>query len=482
MIFKNKKCYIFPYSRLSENLKDYLIDNEAKFLGFIDNDYKNKKQAISIDSINNNFDYILIFSPNYSQSIYNQLIQIISKLKIICVSLSIYNIYNFSYNIVDMLTIEEQEKKDIQDIISKFSIQYQLENKILLIGIDFIDLNIKYLYLYLKKYSKYNVYLATDSLRDIKIFNSYGINVIYIYSLKFFELIFKCKIKIIDHTPVSQILIDCMKVGKSIQLWHGITIEKLGHLANYKVIEYDRVLSTSQFVSDYSFSKLYRYKKLLHCGYPRNDILYFDNIELINVDLQLLNQMQNDNNKYIIYMPTHRLYGFKNNPINYKQLNDFGKKYNIKFIIKMHPFIAEQFREDLSKYQTLNYKFTNLIIYPANMDIYPLLKYSDMLIADYSSVYFDYLFVDKPIVFFPYDYKEWIESEKGTRIDYFSYSPGDKCYNVDELLEKILDNLKYDSYKIERKNIFNKMFFNQTKQASYLLMQEIENMLENSDE
>jgi CDP-glycerol glycerophosphotransferase (TagB/SpsB family) len=176
-------------------------------------------------------------------------------------------------------------------------------------------------------------------------------------------------------------------------------------------------------------------------------------------------------------MPTHRLYGFGDNPLDYKELNEFGKKNNIKFIIKMHPFVAEQIREDLAKHQKEDYKFTNLIVYPANMDIYPILKYSDMLLADYSSVYFDYLFLDKPIVFFPYDFEKWVKSEKGTRIDYFKYSPGDKYYNVNELFEGILKNFKQDKYKNQRKKILDEMFENQNEPSSKLLMQHIDKLM-----
>ena len=98
-------------------------------------------------------------------------------------------------------------------------------------------------------------------------------------------------------------MLSCLNIGKSIQLWHGITIEQLGVLANYKLLKYDVVLSTSNFVSDYSFSKIYLYDKLINCGYPRNDILYNDNIELINVDLELLDEIKNSKElKYVVYI------------------------------------------------------------------------------------------------------------------------------------------------------------------------------------
>ncbi len=369
------------------------------------------------------------------------------------------------------------EKNRYLDYFNEKLEKYELEDAVLLIGINFLDLNVKYLYLHLKKYTNLKVYISTNNQRDIEIFENYGIEVVPYFSEEFLDLVFSTKVKIIDHTPTDELLIKCLNIGKSIQLWHGITIETLGVLANYKALKYDIVLSTSPFVSDYSFSKIYLYDKIVHCGYPRNDVLYNDNIELVNVDMNLLEEMKQDEFKYVVYMPTHRPLSFADNPMDYKVLNEFGKKNNIKFIIKMHPFVAEKLRDDLSTYQSSECTFDNIILYPSFMDIYPILKYSDILISDYSSVYFDFLYVNKPILFFCFDYEKWVEGEQGVILDYFTHSPGDKCYSFEDLLDKVMENLRNDNYKEDRKMIFGKMFENQKKKASYLLVQEIEKLL-----
>jgi CDP-glycerol glycerophosphotransferase (TagB/SpsB family) len=206
-------------------------------------------------------------------------------------------------------------------------------------------------------------------------------------------------------------------------------------------------------------------------------VINFDDITLVNINNKLLQDMKNDNFRYVIYMPTHRALGFEKNPINYQVLNQFGAKNNIKFIIKMHPFVAQQIRDDLSFYQDQDIKFDNLIIHEPNKDIYPLFRYSDMLISDYSSVYFDYLFASKPILFFPYDFEDWQKTENGTLLDYFTHSPGDKCYSFDELLDGVLKNLTKDNYKDKRKQLLDKMFENQTQKASALINYEIKQLL-----
>lgn len=106
-----------------------------------------------------------------------------------------------------------------------------------------------------------------------------------------------------------------------------------------------------------------------------------------------------------------------------------------------------------------------------------IMKYCDMMIADYSSMYFDFLFVDKPIVFFPYDYEKWVQSEGGTCLNYFAYSPGDKAYNQSELEQIILANLRNDTYKSKREEIKKIMFENLEFSSCEMIKKEIENIL-----
>lgn len=477
-IFKNKKCYIFPKSNISLTFKKYLEVNGVVFLGFIDNNLKDDETYSLNDIKNEEFDYIFILSPNHLKAIYEQTIKSVPKEKVVCVSLDSKSLsYSFSNDgnfLIDNLIVE---KNRYIDYFNKKLEKYELEDAVLLIGITFLDLNVKYLYLYLKKHTNLKVYISTNNQRDIQIFQNHGIRVVPYFSEEFLDLVFSTKVKIIDHTPTDELLIKCLNIGKSIQLWHGITIETLGVLANYKALKYDIVLSTSQFVSDYSFSKIYLYEKIVHCGYPRNDVLYNDDIELVNVDIELLAEMKQDEFKYVVYMPTHRPLSFADNPMDYKVLNEFGKNNNIKFIIKMHPFVAEKLRDDLSTYQSSECTFDNIILYPSFMDIYPILKYCDILISDYSSVYFDFLYVNKPILFFCYDYEKWVEGEQGIILDYFAHSPGDKCYSFEELLDKVLENLRNDNYKEDRKLIFGKMFENEKAKASKCLKEEISGLI-----
>ncbi|GAF81339.1 unnamed protein product, partial [marine sediment metagenome] len=46
-------------------------------------------------------------------------------------------------------------------------------------------------------------------------------------------------------------------------------------------------------------------------------------------------------------------------------------------------------------------------------DIYPILSQTDVLITDYSGVYFDYLLLNRPIIFAPFDINQYVKEDRG---------------------------------------------------------------------
>jgi CDP-glycerol glycerophosphotransferase (TagB/SpsB family) len=87
-------------------------------------------------------------------------------------------------------------------------------------------------------------------------------------------------------------------------------------------------------------------------------------------------------------------------------------------------------------------------------DIYPLLKRVNILITDYSSVYFDFLLLDRPIIFAPFDLREFVSLD-GQELfyDYDEVTPGPKATDWKGVLEFVERNLQCDDYKTQRKEI-----------------------------
>ena len=107
----------------------------------------------------------------------------------------------------------------------------------------------------------------------------------------------------------------------------------------------------------------------------------------------------------------------------------------------MHPHNAHVY-EDLS----------NILNYGKDFDIYPVMSLSDMMITDYSSIYIDYLIIDRPIVFFNYDYEKYLEKNRKLQTKFLDTIPGVITREQEGLEQAILDHLISckDSHKGDR--------------------------------
>ncbi|MBT0334538.1 CDP-glycerol glycerophosphotransferase family protein [Morganella morganii subsp. morganii] len=113
-------------------------------------------------------------------------------------------------------------------------------------------------------------------------------------------------------------------------------------------------------------------------------------------------KIKSKSNFNILYAPTWRpyakteLFPFPDQDINI--LNDFLKKNGIVIWLRLHP----DFNDDNSVRNIIsdNIKLFSSHDYP---DINKYLKSFSCLITDYSSIYFDYLLLDRPTIFLDYD-------------------------------------------------------------------------------
>ncbi len=273
-----------------------------------------------------------------------------------------------------------------------------------------------------------------------------------------------------------------------INMWHGIPLKKIQHDNIFdkfrhpknlleKIKNFPRnisdekpghyVLTTSDKLIS-TFSSAFKTGNVIAAGYPRNDILISDEIKNIytNIekdDLAYISQQVEKKGlkKMIFYMPTFRSSEtefFKNFDI--EDFNEFLKENRMLFCIKLHP--KSKLRK---KFDRLSGK--NILIIDADADPYVFLKCTDVLITDYSSVYFDFLLTEKPIIFFDYDLEEYLHDSREMYFDYESVTPGDKvedydglkssilaaCYNEKEYMERYRDFIKKTCKKVHNRQI-----------------------------
>ena len=125
------------------------------------------------------------------------------------------------------------------------------------------------------------------------------------------------------------------------------------------------------------------------------------------------------------------------------------------FCIKLHP--KSKLNEEFKNIQS-----ENIMVINKDADPYVFLKLADVLITDYSSIYFDYLLLGRPIIFFAYDLKEYFDSRE-MYFDYDEFTPGEKVWDYQGLKNSIVkiieNNGDYQKrYSDFRKKIRKKVF------------------------
>lgn len=444
--------------------KNDLLKNypDIDIIGFIDKS-KNGNDIFKVDTIKSlEFDYILILSQNHFNSIYQDYSKIIRKTKLIKVLLK-NDIYFFQNSRQIWLEKFKNTPNFFKEIFLKFFV-YLFDTfsiprtKILFLSKSFIGTNNKMLYVTsLEK--GLNCIMLSDNNIQLKELNSHNIPCINFNSLRAYYHLASAKIVIQDQGNSNSLLKFLSPNQKTLQLWHGVPLKRMNRLTD---VTYDYFTSTSKYVNETSLNTVIPSKQQFETGYPRNDLLLKKNhtqLDLLFYDKECYEIAKE--NKTIVYMPTHRESASSVNnksndliPLDFAKLNQKMTMLNTYFIIKLHPFVM-QFYEDIKNSKA----YSNIFFHSIQGDIYPLLKYTDILITDYSSVYFDFLLLNKPIIFFNYDYEEYSSNMNGFVYDYKKNAPGMKV-KTQALLENEIEKslADKDAFKKDRKEILSKFF------------------------
>ncbi|MGN0242973.1 MAG: CDP-glycerol glycerophosphotransferase family protein, partial [Lachnospiraceae bacterium] len=234
-----------------------------------------------------------------------------------------------------------------------------------------------------------------------------------------------------------------------IQTWHGTPLKRLGldlekegnQAQKIEAIhrqyrregqKMDVLLSPSAFTADKLRSAFGIEESsspvVLETGYPRNDALFqYSERDIVRIKRELGIPQEK---KVILYAPTFRddcfkpEYGFTYEPVLHfqKLQQELGADYVILF--RAHYLVANAFH--FEDYQGFVYDVS------CWDDINELYIISDMLITDYSSVFFDYANLKRPILFFMYDYERYKEEMRDFYIN-IEELPGPVIQNQQEL-------------------------------------------------
>ena len=187
-----------------------------------------------------------------------------------------------------------------------------------------------------------------------------------------------------------------------LQMWHGSPLKSLPKNKKDKNGKYYSFIcySSNTFKNEMMHSFGVDDKKMLLMGNPRNDYLF----EKTSIPKEF-----QTTNKIIMWLPTFRqgiglIESSKSIPIitkeNVVELDEHLKKNRLLLYIKPHPLQIDSFGKLFNGYQFEAIRFikdSDLI--RNKYTLYEFLGITDALITDYSSVYFDYLLLNRPIGF-----------------------------------------------------------------------------------
>ena len=231
------------------------------------------------------------------------------------------------------------------------------------------------------------------------------------------------------------------KKVKIVQLWHGCnTLKKFGQLSNTGILKWLEKKANSRYTHLITSSTKMNHihqeafgvkeDKIYALGLPRLDS-FFEKEEVLKKEKEIFYRDYEHlrNKKIILYAPT-----FRDSDLSLKDiglnLEEVADRLPNEYILltRFHPFVSQHYKGkdsnklvDVSRYKDLN----------------RLLLVADILITDYSSIIFEYVLLNKPLIFYAYDEELYSQKIRGFYYEYEQYVPGVIVKSKEDLLNCI---------------------------------------------
>ena len=321
-------------------------------------------------------------------------------------------------------------------------------------------------WVYEHKKDEIKPYWITKDKRVLQYLRNGSFPCAYAYSFAGLYLTLRANSYIYTHTS-SDINFWTGGGARKINLWHGSAIKKihrdveapasiearvfsargLGHL-RYRLFKPgyfetpDLIFAASGCVAkNLKSSHNVKDSQICISGYPRNDRLFDRDGYPQEGNVEIDKRM-------VLYLPTFRERSDSNVAL-LKLIASAAGLPELLFIVKQHPASHLDHKIDLPK---------NVSIVNSEFDTYELMRRSCALITDYSSVALDYLLLDRPILYFCYDYDDYVVNERGFYFDFNDVTGGKVVMDVDELFEalvlQVIDG--HDQYRDVRHRVMEK--------------------------
>lgn len=343
--------------------------------------------------------------------------------------------------------------------------------------------NPRYLFLYVSQHPESGIRPVWISHNKdiVKFLTDNGYEAYYYHSLKGIELALRAGVYIYDNYSKD---INFWQSGGAVKvnLWHGSGNKQINHdnihdkvrhpknawekwktwlrrLSDEKPSDY--VLATSEAMKPvFASAFAVPLDHMIVDGYPRNDMLFpYEECGIHNLmtepEQKLCEQIEEyrkQDYKIVAYMPTFRDSEKKFfDVMDLNAFNAFLAEEKLMFIAKIH--IKSKIKAEFAKCD-----YSNIVVANPDVDVYTFFPKTDMLITDYSSVYTDYMLLDKPVIAFQYDREDYERDSRECTIDQDVYMPEIKAQNMAELMDAIRLLKKEDPKLSARQQSRSRMF------------------------
>ncbi len=286
----------------------------------------------------------------------------------------------------------------------------------------------------------------------------YPTNFLYAYSFKSLQIAITAKAYIITHGPYDITPFKITNTKKPlINVWHGFPIKKLGTDAhNLTEKQKNKVLGNFDGLVVMSEEEKVHMSRCYHTkpentwvtGYPRNDFMFYRNEDILNQIPYAKGK------KILLYAPTWRDTGktrlFPFDDFDIKQLEQFLNVNNAIILLRIH-------KNELKQHNLEENAVMRICGGDDVQEINELLPFINILVTDYSSVYIDQLLIDKPMIFIPYDLKEFSKI-RGFNFDFNEVAPGPKVDTFSDFLAQIKRYLHNPALDSSDRNIIKERF------------------------
>ena len=238
-------------------------------------------------------------------------------------------------------------------------------------------------------------------------------------------------------------------------LQHGISKDDVSFFLNRFKKNYSLIITASKKEYQSFLSQNYDYseKNIKLTGFSRYDNLNIDKIS-------------SGTKKIILIIPTWRMnlkdtvspvtfesihsenfintefFKFYDNLINSPRLLESMKKYNYTGIFCLHPSFSSQSKD---------FQNNSIFTIRESFNYKKILTQASLLVTDYSSVFFDFAYLKKPIIYSQFDYEEYRNNHyKKGYFDYHSDGFGSICFELEKCIDLIIDEMK-TGCKIKKK-------------------------------